>query len=120
MLPFGLQMGGVIMNKSDEIKKLAQLINELTDDDFNMSKEENDWDDYDPYFYMRHNEKAEDIEELCNVCLIEKGGYPDFESMRELKKLSPRIVDICKGDGDSFGWLTGVIVLEGNKAIVYG
>lgn len=115
-------MGGVIMNRPDEIKKLAELINELTDEDFNMSSSsEDEWDeDYDPYFYMRHNEKAEDIEELCNECLIEKGGYPDFDSMRELKKLSSRIVDIRKGDGDSFGWLTGVIILEGNKAIVYG
>ena len=108
------------MNKPEKIKKLAELINELTDEDFNMSKEENEWEDYDPYFYMRHNEKAENIEELCNVCLIEKGGYPNFDSMRELKKLSSRIVDIRKGDGDSFGWLTGVIILEGNKAIVYG
>lgn len=109
------------MNKPEELKKLAELINNLTDEDFNMSKEENDWDeDYDPYFYMRHNEKSEDIEELCNVCLIEKGGYPDFDSMKELKKLSPRIVNIHKGDGDSFGWLTGVIVLENSKAVVYG
>lgn len=109
------------MNKPEELNKLAQLINELTDEDFNMSKEENDWDeDYDAYFYMRHNEKTEEIDELCNVCLIETGGHPDFESMRQLKKLCPRIVNIKRGDGDSFGWLTGVIVLENSKAIVYG
>lgn len=110
------------MNRPDEIKKLAEIINNLTDDDFNMSSSsEDEWDeDYDPYFYMRHNEKAEDIEELCNECLIEKGGYPDFDSMRKLRKQCPRIVNIKRGDGDSFGWLTGVIVLENNKAIVYG
>lgn len=107
------------MNKPDEIKKLAELINSLTDEDFNMSPDKEEWEDYDPYFYMRHSEKATDIEGLCNVCLIE-GGHPDFDSMKELKKLSSRIVDIRKGDGDSFGWLTGVIVLENNKAIVYG
>lgn len=106
------------MNKS-ELKKLAQLINNITDEDFNMSREQEEWEDYDPYFYMKSNEKTAEIEELCNVCLIEK-GHPDFDSMEELKKLSPRIVDIRKGDGDSFGWLTGVIVLEGGKAIVYG
>lgn len=108
------------MNKPDEIKKLGELINALTDEDFNMSPDKEEWEDYDPYFYMRHNEKSEDIEELCNLCLIENGGYPDFDSMKELKKLSPRIVNIRKGDGDSFGWLTGVIVLDNNKAIVYG
>jgi len=110
------------MNKPNEIKKLAELINNLTDDDFNMSSSsEDEWDeDYDPYFYMRHNEKTEEIDELCNVCLIEKGGYPDFDSMRQLRKLCPRIVNIKRGDGDSFGWLTGVIVLENSKAIVYG
>ena len=108
------------MNKPDEIKKLATLINNLTEDDFNMSPDKEEWEDYDPYFYMKSNDKAEDIEELCNLCLIEKGGHPDFDSMKELKKLSPRIVNIHKGDGDSFGWLTGVIVLDNNKAIVYG
>jgi hypothetical protein len=110
------------MNKPNEIKKLAELINNLTDDDFNMSSSsEDEWDeDYDPYFYMRHNEKTEEIDELCNVCLIEKGGYPDFDSMRQLRKLCPRIINIKRGNGDSFGWLTGVIVLENSKAIVYG
>lgn len=110
------------MNKPEELNKLAQLINELTDDDFNMSSSsEDEWDeDYDPYFYMRHNEKTEEIDELCNVCLIETGGHPDFESMRQLRKLCPRIINIKRGDGDSFGWLTGVIVLENSKAIVYG
>ena len=110
------------MNKPEELNKLAQLINELTDDDFNMSSSsEDEWDeDYDPYFYMRHNEKTEEIDELCNVCLIETVGHPDFESMRQLRKLCPRIINIKRGDGDSFGWLTGVIVLENSKAIVYG
>lgn len=110
------------MNKPEELKKLAELINGLTDEDFNMSSSsEDEWDEnYDPYFYMRHNEKTEEIDELCNVCLIETGGHPDFESMRQLKKLCPRIVNIKRGDGDSFGWLTGVIVLENSKAIVYG
>ena len=108
------------MNKPDEIKKLATLINNLTEDDFNMSPDKEEWEDYDPYFYMKSNDKAAEIEGLCNLCLIEKGAHPDFDSMRELKKLSPRINTIRKGDGDSFGWLTGVIVLDNNKAIVYG
>lgn len=110
------------MNRPDELNKLAQLINELTDEDFNMShSSEDEWDeDYDPYFYMRHNERTAEIDELCNICLIEKGGRPDFESMRQLRKQCPRIVNIKRGDGDSFGWLTGVIVLENSKAIVYG
>ena len=105
------------MNRPEELKRLAELINALTDDDFNMNRKEDD--DYD-YFYMRHSDKSEEIDELCDVCLIEKGGYPDFASMIELRKLCPRIVDIRKGDGDSFGWLTGVIVIEDDKAIVYG
>ena len=110
------------MNKPEELNKLAQLINELKDEDFNMSSSsEDEWDeDDDPYFYMRHNEKTEEIDELCNVCLIETGGHPDFESMRQLRKLCPRIINIKRGDGDSFGWLTGVIVLENSRAIVYG
>ena len=112
------------MNKPEELKKLAELINNLTDQDFNIpsSSLEDEWDDgeYDPYSYMRHNEKTEEIDELCNLCLIESGGHPDFESMRKLRKLCPRIINIKRGDGDSFGWLTGVIVLENSKAIVYG
>ena len=109
------------MNKPEELKKLAELINDLTDEDFNMSSSEDEWDeDYDPYFYMRHNEKTEEIDELCNICLIETGGHPDFESMKQLRKLCPRIINIKRGDGDSFGWLTGVIILENSKAIVYG
>lgn len=111
------------MNKPEKIKKLAELINGLTDDDFNIpSSSEDEWDDgeYDPYSYMRHNEKTAEIDELCNICLIEKGGHPDFEAMCELKKLCPRINRIHRGDGDSFGWLTGVIVIDDDKAIVYG
>lgn len=111
------------MNKPEELGKLAQLINNLTDEDFNISasSSEDEWDeDYDPYDYMRHNTRTEEIDELCNICLIEKGGHPDFDSMKELKKMCPRIVNIKRGDGDSFGWLTGVIILKGGKAIVYG
>lgn len=106
------------MNKTEYLKKLSDLINNLTDENFNMSDDYPE-DDY-AYHYAKSSDTISEIEGLANYCLIEKGGYPDFDSMKELKKLSPRIVNIHKGDGDSFGWLTGVIVLENSKAIVYG
>lgn len=106
------------MNKTENLKKLADLINNLTDEDFNMSDEYPD-DDY-AYHYAKSSDTISEIEELANECLIEDGGYPDFDAMRELTKLSPRIDRIHRGDGDSFGWLTGVIVLDDDKAIVYG
>lgn len=106
------------MNKPEELKKLANLINGLTDENFNMSDDYPE-DDY-AYHYAKSSDTISEIEELANCCLIELDGHPDFEAMNELIKLSPRINRIHRGDGDSFGWLTGVIVLENNKAIVYG
>jgi hypothetical protein len=107
------------MNKPNEIKKLADLINNLTDENFNMSDDYPE-DDY-AYHYAKSSDTISEIEELANCCLIEKGGHPDFEAMCELKKLCPRINRIHRGDGDSFGWLTGVIVIDyDDKAIVYG
>lgn len=111
-------MGSVIMNKPEELKKLADLINGLTDEHFNMSDEYPE-DDF-TYHYAKSSDTISEIEELANGCLIKKGN-PDFDAMRQLKQLCPRIVRIHRGDGDSwFGWLTGVIVLENSKAIVYG
>ena len=107
------------MNKTEYLKKLADLINNLTDDNFNMSKDEYPEDDY-AYHYAKSSDTIDEIEELANCCLIENGGFPDFDAMRELCKLCPRIDRIHRGDGDSFGWLTGVIVIDGDKAIVYG
>jgi len=106
------------MNKPEELKKLAELINGLTDENFNMSDDYPE-DDY-AYHYAKSSDTISEIEELANCCLIEKDGLPDFEAMRELKKLCPRINRIHRGDGDSFGWLTGVIVIDDDKAIVYG
>ena len=106
------------MNKTEYLHKLANLINGLTDENFNMSDEYPE-DDY-AYHYAKSSDVITEIEELANSCLIEEGGYPDFDAMRELTKLSPRINRIHRGDCDSFGWLTGVIVIDGDKAIVYG
>lgn len=102
----------------DNLTKLANLINALTDEDFSDTIYD-DEDDY-GYYYAKSSEKMEEIEELCNCCLIMKGGHPNYEAMVELQKMCPEIEDIHKGDGDSFGWLTGVIVLSGERAIVYG
>lgn len=102
----------------DNLTKLANLINTLTDEDFSDTIYD-DEDDY-AYYYAKSSEKMEEIEELANVCLIMKGGHPNYEAMTELRKACPNIEVIHKGDGDSFGWLTGVIVLTGEKAIVYG
>ena len=102
---------------ADNLTKLAELINSLTDDDF--SDTIYDGDDY-AYYYAKSSDKMEEIEELCNCCLIMKGGHPNYEAMCELRKACPKIEVIHKGDGDSYGWLTGVIVLTGEKAIVYG
>ena len=100
------------------IEELSVLINNLTDGDFKSPE----YDEDDIYRYL-NCDKAEEIEELAAGCLIES-GRPDYESMRLLKSLCPKIIDIGPGDSDSFGWLTGVIKIKGDdgglNAIVYG
>lgn len=99
-------------NNLEQLTKLAEMINNLNPSDFKPTD-----DDFD-YNYLS-GEKADEIESFAAGCLIES-CLPDIESMRVLKTLCPKIKDIRKGDGDSFGWLTGVIILDDNCAIVYG
>ena len=104
--------------KLDKLSKLAQLISSLTDDDFSDTIYD-DEDDY-AYYYAKSSETMESIEELANECLIASGGHPHYEAMIVLKELCPEIEDIHRGEYDSFGWLSGVIVLKGDRAIVFG
>lgn len=101
----------------ENLKKLINYISLLTDEDF--SDTIYDGDDY-AYYYAKSSEKMEEIEELANACLITADGRPDWTAISNLKKLCPLVEDVHRGDYDSFGWLTGVIVLNGEKAIVFG
>lgn len=101
-----------------KIKELAKLINSLTDENFNMAPNEEPFDD-DPYHYMKAGDTSDEIASLANCCLISQ-AHPNFENMKQLRELCPRIVTIRRGDYDSYGWLTGVIVLEDDKVIVFG
>lgn len=53
---------------------------------------------------------------LANGCLITNGGSADFRAIAILKGNG---FSVTKGDGDSFGWLTGVIHTAQGR-IVYG
>lgn len=106
------------IKKLTKLEKLTNLINSLTDEDFSDTIYD-DEDDY-AYYYAKSSEKMEEIEELANECLISSGGHPHFEAMGVLKELCSSIEDIHRGEYDSFGWLSGVIVLKGEKAIVFG
>ena len=94
----------------DKLKKLIELLDSV--EYVPMSEEAQD--DYDgeiiPDFkadWSKMTEEAqEQLDEYCCDLFIER-GMPKYEAMLELKKNSPYFV--FRGDGDSFGWLTGVV-----------
>ena len=73
--------------------------------------------------YFNSSDEKEEVQAVCdNACgtLIRDGGRPNFAAMEELAtKLSG--CEVVAGETDSFGWLTGVIVLpNGRGRVVYG
>lgn len=64
-------------------------------------------------------DKIVEIDEDASGVLIESGGYPNYESMGQLKKLSNGRYFVTPGETDSFGWLTGCLHTPAG-IIVYG
>ena len=60
-----------------------------------------------------------EIEEIACTELIGPKAQPNYENMDKLKKMSNGRYRVIKGESDSFGWLTGVIVAKEGR-VVYG
>lgn len=98
------------------MKKLIEAINKLKADASFP-------DEGDEQIYLTdgaEDELAELIQEISSeACgeLISSGGTPNYGAMRELETATG--CRVVKGESDSFGWLTGVIVTPKGR-IVYG
>lgn len=57
-----------------------------------------------------------EISDLAEEILIQSDGKPDF---RKITMLSSKGFTVTRGEGDSFGWLSGIIKTPKGK-IVFG
>lgn len=64
-------------------------------------------------------EDAIEIDYIASAVLIERGGYPNYEAMEQLKEMSNGRYFVTPGETDSFGWLTGCLHTP-KGIIVYG
>lgn len=62
--------------------------------------------------YPGLEEKSLAISSYLDENFILSGGYPDYDAMQELKKLSAGTYRIVKGESDSFGWLSGLLIIK--------
>jgi hypothetical protein len=62
---------------------------------------------------------AIEIDYIASTLLIERGGYPDYEAMVQLKEMSNGRYFVTPGETDIFGWLTGCLHTP-KGIIVYG
>jgi hypothetical protein len=60
-----------------------------------------------------------EIDYAASALLIERGGYPDYEAMVQLKEMSNGRYFVTPGETDIFGWLTGCLHTP-KGIIVYG
>lgn len=58
------------------------------------------------------------FKQMLDVCLITKDGRPRLTAMRTLERETG--VKIMKGEGDSFGCLSAVVVFPDKSSIVFG
>lgn len=62
----------------------------------------------------------DNIETLCCSVFITSQGQVDHSAIRAVKKRSKKVVSVLPGDKDSFGWLTGVLYVDGKQIVVFG
>jgi hypothetical protein len=103
-----------IKGEREIMEKLIEMLDSLMESgDFKTSVCEDDGCTY------LGGEAAADIDYAASELLIESGGYPNYESMEQLKKLSDGRYFVTPGETDSFGWLTGCLHTPAG-IIVYG
>lgn len=97
-----------------EVKwKMDELIDQLTDDLFSEECGERGY-----HFPKAYEGIISDIEWMAN-CRFIKNGRPDYSAIHSFEKKNPNC-RIEPGETDSFGWLTGVLVIDEEKAICWG
>ena len=110
------------MNTQEKIEKLVELLDSIqgrTDLCFN-----------DPEYPMRMFNKNiindsnnpnygvfNEIEDLCCSLFITEYGCPNFYNIDQIEKYH---YYVFRGDGDSFGWLTGCIQKDDGPIWVFG
>ena len=53
-----------------------------------------------------------EIEYKCSEVFIENDGRCNYAAMRAFKSMSGGNMEVVRGEYDSFGWLTGIVVTE--------
>jgi len=86
------------------MEKLIAMLDELMESgDFKSTVSDEDGRTY------LGGEATTEIDYAASGLLIESGGYPDYDAMDQLKKLSNGRYFVTPGETDSFCWLTGCL-----------
>lgn len=110
------------MNKP--INELIVLLDQLMDlQDKDQILKEEDGEYFTDLGHVMGNEPFNDLMGKINILLnkdfITSEGQPDEFRIKMLDKISDGKYSIIRGEYDSFGWLTGVVVTPRGK-ITYG
>lgn len=67
-------------------------------------------------FVSPKGEEAEklvsEIEYKCSEVFIKNDGSCNYTAIRIFKSMSGNVMDVVRGEYDSFGWLSGIVVTE--------
>lgn len=103
------------MTDAYHIKRLIDILNTITADQIH----ETDGDDSEYLYYVSwDDEQKEELEYLCSLVFITEDGTPNHPNIIKARTMDPTI-DVVRGDGDSFGWLTGVITDNCRETLYY-
>jgi hypothetical protein len=64
---------------------------------------------------IEYTDEAEEVIALACERLITDNGNPNWDNINKLKEYG---YNVRRGDGDSFGWLTGIISKQNNDQIL--
>lgn len=93
----------------EEIEYLGRLIDASTNGSGirESNSEDSEYDFYVDWDYYGGDWKKECLEDICCRLFIGQNGSTNFENIYKFRKVSG--FNVVQGDGDSNGWLTGVI-----------
>lgn len=107
----------VTEEEKDDNKKIGRLIEILESDEKEIKESESFDSEYD-FYTVWPEDIAEEIDKLCCELFITTTGDVNLSKIFKFTSACGNMYDVVQGDGDSFGWLTGVIT-DAEGTIMY-
>lgn len=95
---------------------LTYLLESLSDDMFDTNVDE----DTGYRFPKEYNSIMDQICEICDFQFVDSNAQPQYCEIRDFNNKYRGKYKVGPGEVDSFGWVTGLIVIDGTKAICWG